>query len=110
MPAGLVEDHDRVLALTNRRSKVGEELLRRLGIDVGQDEGEAVVSAGLDASKDVGEREALVAEGRCALTACPPNMSGPTLLADRRLVLEDKADALAFMCIGNSSEQRRGSF
>ena len=110
MPAGLVEDHDRVLVLANRRSKVGKELLHRLGIGVGQDKGEAVVGAGLDASKDVCEREALVAEARWALTAFPPNMAGPALLADPRLVLEEQADALAFMCIGNSSEQRRDSF
>jgi len=110
MPAGLVEDNDRVLALANRRSKVGQELLHRLGIGVGQDEGEAVVGAGLDASKDVGEREALVAEARRALTALPPNMAGPALLADPRLVLEEQSNTLALMCIGNSAEQRWGSF
>jgi hypothetical protein len=99
-----------VLVLANRRSKVGKELLHRLGIGVGQDEREAVVSAGLDASKDIGKREALVAEARWALAAPPPDMAGPPLLADPRLVLEEQADALAFMCIGNSFEQRRGSF
>ena len=110
MPAGLVEDHDRVLALTNRRSKVGEELLHRLGIDVGQDEGEAVVSAGLDASKDVGEREALVGETRRALAAPPPHVDRAPFLADARLVLEEQADALVSMRTLNFSEQRRGSF
>jgi hypothetical protein len=78
-----------MLALANRRSKVGQELLHRLGIGVGQDEGEAVVGARLDASKDIGEREALVAEAWWALTAFPPNMAGPTLLTDPRLVLEE---------------------
>jgi hypothetical protein len=110
MPTGLIKHHDDVLIVGDGGSEAVEELLHRLGVDVGQDEGEAVVSAGLDASKDVGEREALVAEARWALTAFPPNMAGPTLLADPRLVLEEQADALAFMCIGNSSEQRRGSF
>jgi hypothetical protein len=37
-------------------------------------------------------------------------MAGPALLADPRRVLEEQADALAFMCIGNSSEQRRRPF
>jgi hypothetical protein len=107
MPAGLVEDHDRVLALTNRRSEVVEELLHRLGVGVGHDEGEAVIGGGIDASKDVGEREALVAEARWALAALPPDMAGPALLANPRRVLEEQADALAFMCIRNLSEVLR---
>jgi hypothetical protein len=77
---------------------------------VGQDQSEAVVSAGLDASKDVGKGEAFVAEARCALAALPPDMASPTLLADPRLVLKKQADALIFMRILNFSEQRRGSF
>jgi hypothetical protein len=89
---------------------VVEELLHRLGVGIGQDEGEAGIGARLDASKDVGEREALVAEARWALAALPPDMAGPTLLADPRLVLEEQADALVFMCTLNFSEQRRGSF
>jgi hypothetical protein len=46
------------------RSEVVEKLLHRLGVGVGQNEGETVVGAGLDASKDIGEREALVAQAR----------------------------------------------
>jgi hypothetical protein len=77
-----------VLALANRRSEVVEELLHRPGVGTGHDEGEAVIGAGLDASKDVGEREALVAEARWVLATLPPDMAGPTLLADPSLVLE----------------------
>jgi hypothetical protein len=76
---------------------VVEELLHRLGVGVGQDEGETVVGARLDASKDVGERGALVAEARWTLAALPPDMAGPTLLADPCLVLEEQADALVFI-------------
>ena len=89
---------------TNCRSEVVEELLHRLGVGVGQNEGETVVGAGLDASKDVGEREALVAEPGWALASLPPDMTGPSLLADPRLVLEEQADALIFMCTLNFSE------
>jgi hypothetical protein len=89
---------------------VVEELLHRLGVGVGQDEGETVVGAGLDASKDVGEREALVAEARWTLAALPPDMAGPTLLADPCLVLEEQADALVFMRMLNFSQKCRGSF
>jgi hypothetical protein len=110
MPTGLVEDHDRVFVLADCRSEVVEELLHRLGVGVGQNEGETVVGAGLDASKDVGEREALVAQARWALAALPPDMAGPPLLADPRLVLEEQADALVFMRTLNFSEKRRGSF
>ena len=42
MPTGLVEDHDRVFVLADCRSQVVEELLHRLGVGVGQNEGEAV--------------------------------------------------------------------
>ena len=104
MPTGLVEDHDRVFVLSNCRSEVVEELLHRLGVGVGQNEGEAVVGARLNASKDVGEREALVAEPGWALAPLPPDMTGPTLLADPRLVLEEQADVLIFMRILKFSE------
>ena len=97
MPASLIEDNDRVLALANRPSEAVQELLHRLGVGVGQDEGEAVVGTGLDASKDVGEREALIAEARWALATLPPDMARATLLADARLILEEQADALVFM-------------
>jgi hypothetical protein len=99
-----------VFVLADCRSEVVEELLHRLGVGVAQNEGETVVGAGLDTSKDVGEREALVAQARRALAALPPDTAGPPLLADPRLVLEEQADALAFMRIPNFSEKRRGSY
>jgi hypothetical protein len=110
MPAGLIKHHDDVLIVGDRGSEAVEELLHRLGVGIGQDEGKAVVGTGLNASKDVCECEALVAEPRWALAALPPDMAGPTLLADPRLVLEEQADALVFMCTCNSSQQRWGSF
>jgi hypothetical protein len=88
MPTSPVEDHNRVLVLANRRSEVVKEYLHRLGVGVGQDQSEAVIGARLDASKDVGECEAFVAETWWALTALPPDVAGPALLADPRLVLE----------------------
>ena len=83
-----------MFVLTNCRSEVVEKLLHRLGVGVGQNEGETVVGTGLDASKDVGECEALVAEPGWAPAPLPPDMTGPTLLADPRLVLEEQADVL----------------
>ena len=68
-----------------------------------------LVDAGLNASKD-GECEALVAEPRWALATSPPDMAGPTLLTDPRLVLEKQADTFIFVRTLNSSEQRRSSF
>jgi hypothetical protein len=87
-----------------------EKLLHRLGVDIRHDEREAVVGAGLDGRKDVGEREAFVAEARRPLTTLPPNVTGPALLSDARLVLKEQADALIFVRTLNASEQRRGSF
>jgi hypothetical protein len=86
-----------MLVLANGRGEAVKELLHRFGVGVGQDEGETVVCARLDASKDIGEREALVAEARGSLAALPPDVAGPTLLADPRFVLEKQADALVFM-------------
>jgi hypothetical protein len=110
MPAGLIKHHDDMLIVGDDGSEAVEELLHRLGVGIGHDEGEAVVGAGLNASKDVGECEALVAEPRWALATRPPDMAGPTLLTDPRLVLEEQADTFIFVRTLNFSEQRRGSF
>jgi hypothetical protein len=53
MPAGLIKHHDDVLIVGDGGSEAVEELLHRLGVGIGHDEGEAVVGAGLNASKDV---------------------------------------------------------
>jgi len=97
MPAGLIKEDDRMLVLADGRGEAVEELLHRFGVGVGQDEGETVVCAGLDASKDIGEREAFVAEARGSLAALPPDVASPALLADLRLVLKEQADTLVFM-------------
>jgi len=110
MPAGLIKHHDDVLIVGDGGSEAVEELLHSLGVGIGHDEGEAVVGAGLNATKDVGKCEALVAEPRWALATSPPDMAGPTLLTDPRLVLEKQADTFIFVRTLNSSEQRRSSF
>jgi hypothetical protein len=86
-----------MLVLANGRGESFKELLHRFGVGVGQDEGETVVRAGLNASEDVGEREALVAQAQGALAALPPDMAGSTLLTYPCLVLEKQPDALVFM-------------
>ena len=110
VPAGLIEHHRDMLVVGKRRGKSVEELLHRLRIHVWHDERKAVVGAGLDGREDVGEREALVAETRWALTTFPPDVAGAPLLADPRLVLEKQANALRFMRMLNSPEYSRGSF
>jgi hypothetical protein len=99
-----------VLVLAYRCSEPVEEELHRLSVGVGQDEGEGIVGARLNASKEVGEGEALIAEARWALAAFPPDVTGATFLADPRLVLEKEADALIFVRILNSFQQCWGSF
>jgi hypothetical protein len=110
MPAGLIEHHDGVFVVADRGREVVEELLHRLGIRIRHHECEGVVGAGLDRGKDVGERKALVAQTRRALTTRPPNVAGSPFLSDARLVLEKEADALIFVRTLNSSQQRRSSF
>ena len=110
VPTGLIENHDDMLVLPDRGSEAVEELLHCLGVGVRHNEGEAVVSAGFDRREDVGERKALVAQPWRALTAPPPDVARPSLLADARLVLEKQADTLVFMRMLNFSEKCRGSF
>jgi len=110
VPTGLIENHDDMLVLPDRGSEAVEELLHCLGVGVRHNEGEAVVSAGFDRREDVGERKALVAQPWRALTAPPPDVARPSLLADARLVLEKEADTLVFMRMLNFSEKCRGSF
>ena len=75
------------------------------------------MAARLDRGEDIGEREALVAQARRALTAPPPDVTGPPLLSNARLVpgsspgqaLEEQADAF-FMCMLKFSQKLRSSF
>ena len=94
MPAGLVEHHRDVILLSKRGAEAIEEQLHRLGVHVGKDQREGVVGSRLHSGEDVGEREALVGDAARALAALPPDMAGPALLADPRLVLEKDADSL----------------
>lgn len=110
VPAGLIEHHRNVLVITDRRGEAIEELLHRLRIHVWHDERKAVVGAGLDGREDVGEREALVAQPRRALAAPPPDVTGPALLSDPRLILEEQADALIFVRTLKFFQKSRGSF
>ena len=94
MPASLVEHHRHVLVRRQRRAEAVEEQLHCLRVDVWQDQREGVVGTGLNASEDVGEREALVGDAARTLAAPPPDMAGAAFLADPRLVLEEDADML----------------
>jgi hypothetical protein len=81
--------HGHVLVVGDRTGEPIEELLHRLGVGIRHDESEAVVGVGLDGCEDVGERKALVAQARRSLTPRPPDVTGPPLLSDARLVLEE---------------------
>jgi hypothetical protein len=93
-----------------RRSEAVEELLHRCRIGIGQHQREGIMGAGFHGGEDIGEGEALVAEARRALAPFPPDMANAALLADARLVLEEQANALAFMTCTDRLQQRRGSF
>src|SRR5215467_1440082 len=70
-------------------------------LECGMTRAKAVVGARRDRREDVGEGEALVAQSRRALPATPPDVARPSLLANARLILEEEADALIFMCTLN---------
>ncbi len=88
MPAGLVENHHDVLVRADRLGEVVEERLHCLGAYRGQHQREGIVGAGLDRRKDVGEREAFVAQAWWAFAALPPDPTHATFLANARLVLK----------------------
>jgi hypothetical protein len=91
-------------------AKSSRKRLHCLGADRGQHQREGIIGAGLDCRKNIGEREAFIAQAWRALAAPPPDPTHPTFLTDPRLVLEKQANALAFMRMLNFFEQRRGSF
>jgi len=94
VPSRLIEHHGDVLVVIDRRREAIEEQLHRLGVHVGQDQSEGIVGSRLYCREDIGEREALVGYPTRALASLPPDMAGPALLADPRLVLEEEANAL----------------
>ena len=69
-----------------------------------------MVLAKFDAGEDVGEREAVVAQARRALSARPPDAAGSPLLADPRFVLEEQPELLPFMCSCNFCQQPTAFF
>ena len=89
VPSGLIEHHHGVLIFGDRHCEAIEELLHGFGVHIRHDEGEAIIRAGLDGCKNVGEREALIGETRRTLAARPPDVTGPALLSDARFVLEE---------------------
>jgi hypothetical protein len=99
-----------MLALSQRPGKAVEEHLHCRRIGIGHHQRKGVVRAWLDGGKNVGEGEAPIAEPPRTLAALPPDMADAALLADARLVLEEQAEALAFMTYTDGSQQRWGSF
>ena len=110
MPAGLIEHHRHVFVLGDGFGEVVEEYLHRFGVHIWQHERESVVGARLHAREDVGEREAVVAQARRALSARPPDAAGSPLLTDPRFVLKEQSELFAFMCSCNLYQQTTAFF
>jgi len=90
--------------------KAVQEVLHRRRIGVGHHECEGIVCVRLNGRKDVSEDETLIAKPRWTLAAFPPDMTDAALLADARLVLEEQAQAFAFMTSTDGFQQRRSPF
>ena len=110
MPTRLIEDHHRMFVISDGFRKAVEEDLHRRRIGIGHHQREGVAGARLDGGEDVGEGEAPVAKSRRPLAALAPDMTDPAFLADARFVLEEQAQALAFMTYADCSQQHWGSF
>ncbi len=87
-----------------------QEGLHRHRIGVGHHQRKSVVRARLHGGENIGEGEAPVAKSRRPLAALLPDVADAALLADARFVLEEQAQALAFMTYTECSQQRWGSF
>ncbi|SRR5689334_16263417 len=94
MPAGTIEHHDGVLIRWQRRREVGEELVHRLGRDLGQHEGEALAGGWLDGAEEMGPGIALIAQAGWALAAGEPAVADAALLTKSGLVHEPQRQAL----------------
>ena len=110
MPTGPIEDHHRMVVIGDGFRKAVKEGLHRRRVGIGHHQREGVVGAGLYGGEDIGEGEAPVAKPWRPLPALPPDMADAALLADARFVLEEQAQALAFMTYTDGSQQRWGSF
>ena len=110
MPTRLIEDHRYVLVFSDGFGKAVEEGLHRRRIGIGHHQRKGIICAGLYGSEDIGEGEALVAEPWRALAALPPDMADAALLANARLVLEEQAQAFAFMTYADGIQKRRSPF
>ncbi len=110
MPACLIQHHDHMFVICDGLGEAVQKGLHRHRIGIGQHQREGVVRARIHSGEDIGECEAFIAKPWRALAALPPDMADAPLLADARLILEEQADALAFMTCADGLQQRRGSF
>ncbi len=81
----------------NRCGKAVEIDLHGVRRNLGQDQSEGVIAAGLYGSIEIGEGVALIAPARRALAFCEPAVADAALLANARLILKKQADFLARM-------------
>jgi hypothetical protein len=99
-----------MFVLSDSFGKAVEEGLHRRRIGIGHEQGESVISAWLHGRENIGEGEAPIAEPWRTLPALPPDMTDAALLADARLVLEEKTKALLFMRTLNFFQKRQSPF
>ena len=110
MPAGAIEHDHGEFVFAKRGGETIEENLHRLGVGIWQHERKTGVGAGLHARENISEREAPIAQAWRPFAALPPDMAGPAFLADARLILKERPDALILICTLNTSQQSRAFF
>ena len=99
-----------MFALRDGRGEAVQKHLHGCRIRIGHHQRKAIVRVRLHGSEDIGEGEAPVAKAWRALAALPPDVASAAFLADPRLVLEEQANALAFITCTDGLQQRWGSF
>lgn len=100
MPAGAVEDENRMGAGPDMAADLGEVPVHGLGVGIGQHQGCASRSLGADRAKEVGPSIAPVARRSGPAATAGPDPGQGALLADTGLILEPDLDRLAAGVLG----------
>ena len=88
MPAGLIDEENRVCARRDRGGDLGQVQVHRLGVAAGQDEGCTLSVLRADRAEDIGRGGSLVAGRARTRAALGPAAGDLVLLADAGLVGE----------------------
>ena len=96
MPARLVHQHNAMCSWRDGLSQFGQEQVHRGGIEPGHHQGDTGVAGRAYRTDDPSRLVADIAQPARGMAALPPDIAGPPLLPDPRLVLAPDFKLLGF--------------